>query len=134
MTPTAHRPPPGMAVIAAKPLSDPAVKLGLGTKDHTPLIPCNTSGSWLSVDGSMSQPTAHIEPSAAEVTAISLATSCCRNLLGSMHSRESTAILRTRALRKQSLPLADHSESPYDVAVLFPQERENWRTQDISED
>jgi hypothetical protein len=52
-----------------------------------------------------------------------------------MHSRESNAILRTRALRKQSLLIAANSESPYDVAiaVLFPQERQNW-TQDILED
>jgi hypothetical protein len=49
VTPTAHRPPPGMAVMAAKPLSDPAAKLGLGTTDQMPLMPCNTSGSWLSV-------------------------------------------------------------------------------------
>jgi hypothetical protein len=54
--------------MAAKPLSDPAARLGLGTKDHTPLLPCSMSGSWLPVVGSMSQPTVQVEPSAEVVT------------------------------------------------------------------
>src|SRR5215467_641656 len=38
--------PPGMEVMAAKPLSDPAAKPGLETRDHTLLIPCRMRGSW----------------------------------------------------------------------------------------
>src|SRR5215469_2013639 len=69
VTPTAHIPPPGIAVMAAKPVSEPLPRVGLETSDHTPFLPCRTSGSWLPDDVLMSQPTAQVEPSAAVVTA-----------------------------------------------------------------
>jgi hypothetical protein len=51
--------------MAARPLSDPGARLGVVTRDHVPLIPCSTSWSWLPLEVSMSEPTAHVEPSAA---------------------------------------------------------------------
>src|SRR5579872_5899303 len=62
--PTAHRPPPGTAVMPARPFS-PLPGFGLGTIDQVPFTPCVVNVRWLSELGSMYQPTAHCEPSAA---------------------------------------------------------------------
>jgi len=57
VTPTAQRPPPGMAVTAEKPVS-PVPGLGLGSMDHWPFTPCSIRVRWLPDDESMYQPTA----------------------------------------------------------------------------
>src|SRR5215469_13572286 len=67
--PTAHIPPPGTVVIAAKPLSPPVDGLGTETTENVPWTPCRTRGSWLPVAGLMAQPTTHVVPSLAIVTA-----------------------------------------------------------------
>src|SRR5215831_21145501 len=68
--PTAHRPPPGMRAMLERPLS-PRLWLGFGlsTTDQTPCTPCSTSVLWLPVLGSISQPTAHVDPSPAVAAA-----------------------------------------------------------------
>jgi hypothetical protein len=43
--PTAHIPPPGTVVIAAKPVSPPFEGFGTETSENTPFTPCSTSGS-----------------------------------------------------------------------------------------
>src|SRR5260221_4742858 len=64
VTPTAQRPPPGMAVTAEKPVA-PVPGLGLGSMDHWPFTPCSIRVRWLPDDESMYQPTAEGDPSAA---------------------------------------------------------------------
>src|SRR5215467_13506210 len=63
--PTAHNPPPGIAVMPAMPLS-PLPGLGLGVIDQLPPTPCSIS-VWWSPLASMYQPPAQVEPSAAVV-------------------------------------------------------------------
>jgi hypothetical protein len=67
--PTAHRPPPGIAEMPAKPLSPFGPGFGLETTDHWPPTPCSAIVSWLPVFGSMYHPAAQVEPSAAVVAA-----------------------------------------------------------------
>jgi hypothetical protein len=68
--PTAQRPPPGIASMLANPLSPPSLANEFVSTDvsvcQVPWTRCSTSGSWSSLlVGSMYQPAAHSEPSAA---------------------------------------------------------------------
>src|SRR5215471_3678769 len=68
--PTAQRPPPGMRAMLERPLSARLwLGLGVSTTDQVPCTPCSTSVLWLPVLGSMSQPTAQVDPSRAVAAA-----------------------------------------------------------------